>query len=135
MTATLGNYQKHIARSTKVSDLTPVLAAKVSEIVANCGAKLISGYRRGARIAGTGRASLHSRYPAEAADLKGNPACIYARLKEWSGGYSTDYRAVQHVHISFASDRRERGARFVHHSGHSRYAYRHSRRHYAQASW
>ncbi len=112
---------------SRIADLTPALARKVNEIVADCGSRVISGYRPGARIAGTGHASLHSRYPSEAADLAGNPSCIYRHLHGWPGGYSVDYGRMKHVHISLAHDRRERGARFNHYGGH-RYAAHHRHR-------
>lgn len=113
----VGGYAAHIAQSTKLSDLAPGLAAKVVEILHSCRTKVTSGYRRGARVAGSGRPSLHSTYPSQAADLVGDPACIYAHLKKWPGGYSVDYAAVRHVHVSLSAGSRERGARFVHYRG------------------
>lgn len=120
---TLSGYGRHIAKSASLDHVTPKLAAKAREIVSACGAKVISAYRPGARVRGYGTPSLHSRYPAQAVDMTGNTSCIYPRLKGWPGGYSVDYAAVQHVHISLASDRRERGARFAHY-GTRRYARR-----------
>jgi len=118
-----------------LSDLTSTLATKVREIVSSCGARLISGYRPGARVAGTGHASLHSAYPARAADLSGNPSCIYSHLHGWQGGYSTDYGSVRHVHISYSPPGsgylagREWHARFAHYGGgHHVYARRHHHR-------
>ena len=118
-----------------LSDLTSTLATKVSEIVHSCGARLISGYRPGARVAGTGHASLHSAYPARAADLSGNPSCIYSHLHGWQGGYSTDYGSVRHVHISYSPPGsgylagREWHARFAHYGGgHHGFARRHHHR-------
>lgn len=122
---TIAGYAKTIAKSAKLADLTPGLAAKAREILGACNTKITSGYRRGARIAGSGRPSLHSTYPSQAVDLVGDPKCIYARLKNWPGGYSVDYAAVRHVHVSLSSSGRERGARFVHYrGGPSRYAMR-----------
>lgn len=96
------------------------LAAKAREIEAACGSRVISG-RRHTRVAGTRRWSLHAS--GHAVDMAGNPSCIYARLRGWSGGYSTDYRRVRHVHVSFGG--REDGLRFVHRSGRRvRYAHR-----------
>jgi hypothetical protein len=118
-----------------LSDLTPTLAKKVSEIMSACGARLISGYRPGARVAGSGHPSLHSVYPSRAADLAGNPHCIYTHLEQWAGGYSTDYGHVRHVHISYSPPGtgylagREWHARFVHYGGgHNRLAQRRHRR-------
>jgi hypothetical protein len=114
-------------------DLIPALAAKVGEIIDRCGSQLISGYRAHARVAGTGHPSLHSVYPARAADLKGNPSCMYALLGNWSGGYSTDYTHVKHLHLSFSPPGsgylggREWGMHFVH-GGHHRYAHSHHRK-------
>jgi hypothetical protein len=117
-----------------VGDLTSGLQGKVAEIISACGARLISGYRPGARVAGSGHPSLHSTYPARAADLSGNPGCIYAHLHGWQGGYSTDYGHVRHVHISYSPPGsgylagREWHARFAHYGGgHHRYVRRHHR--------
>jgi hypothetical protein len=116
-------HHRHGGRSLSLDHVRPELAAKVREIIGACGTKVVSAHRPGARIAGSGHASLHARYPAEAVDVAGDPKCVYARLKGWKGGYSTDYAAVRHIHISLASDRRERGVRFAHYRSH-RYAYR-----------
>lgn len=123
---TLAGYEKHIAKSAKLKDLVPGLATKTSEILGACNTHIASAYRRGARVAGSGRPSLHSLYPSQAVDLVGDPSCIYAHLKKWAGGYSVDYRAVRHVHVSLSSSGRERGARFVHYRS-TRYA-RHVRK-------
>jgi hypothetical protein len=119
-----------------LSDLTPTLEKKVSEIMSACGARLISGYRPGARVAGSGHPSLHSVYPSRAADVAGNPHCIYAHLQGWPGGYSIDYGSVRHVHISYSPPGsgflagREWHARFAHYGGgHHRFTQR--RRRYA----
>lgn len=125
---TITGYSRQIAKTANLSAVASGLAAKVRELMAACpGTRIASAYRPGARVAGTGRPSLHSRYPAEAVDLAGSPKCLYGHLHGtgWPGGYSVDYAAVRHLHLSLASDGRERGARFVHHSGHRRYAMRH----------
>jgi len=93
------------------------LATKAQEIVANCGSTVISGWRPGARVAGSGRVSLHAS--GRAIDLKGNPRCIYLHLQGWPGGYSVDYRAMQHVHVSLGGI--EDGLRFVHNGSHHRH--------------
>lgn len=103
------------------------LLAKANEIVSECGSKIVSGYRPGARVAGTRRMSLHAS--GHAVDMQGNPACIYRVLNGWPGGYSTDYRAVNHVHISLFG--REDGRRFTHHIG-RRHARHHHGRHHRQ---
>jgi hypothetical protein len=114
---------RHAHRGPAVGDLVSTLRSKVSEIISACGSRLISGYRPGARVAGSGHASLHSVYPARAADLAGNPSCIYSQLRGWSGGYSIDYGRVRHVHISYSPPGsgylagREWHARFAHYVG------------------
>lgn len=97
------------------------LAAKAREIAADCGSRVVSGVRH-TRVAGTRRWSLHAS--GHAVDMQGNPGCIYAHLRGWSGGYSTDYGRVRHVHISLGG--REDGARFAHRGRrhHHRYASR-----------
>jgi hypothetical protein len=106
-------YKKHakkrpVARSGSVSlaGVTPVLAAKAREIASSCGGSVISGVsRRGGR----------SNHPiGRAVDMRGNPSCIYAHLKGWPGGYSTDYRSAGHVHISYNPGGQEWGLRFAH---------------------
>jgi hypothetical protein len=110
------------APTSYVAGLVAPLAAKVAEIQSSCGSKLISGVRH-TYIAGTRRMSLHAE--GKAADMAGNPSCIYSLLHGWSGGYSTDYGRMAHVHISYdVQNGREMGARFVHGGGHTRYAYR-----------
>jgi hypothetical protein len=118
-----------------VSSLVSALQSKVSEIISACGARLVSSYRPGAHVAGTSHASLHSTYPARAADLSGNPSCIYSHLHGWQGGYSTDYGRVRHVHISYSPPGsgylagREWHARFAHFGGgYHRYTRRHHHR-------
>lgn len=101
------------------------LVAKVEEIVSACGSRIASAHRPGARVAGSGRQSLHAI--KRAVDVSGNPKCIYAHLRgRWPGGYSTDYWSApggRHVHISYSPRGREWGARFVHwHSGRAQHA-------------
>lgn len=112
--------------STSISGVVPALAAKVAQIQSTCpGAHVISAIRH-TRIRGTGRLSLHAT--GEAVDMRGNPSCVYAQLRDWPGGYSTDYGRVQHVHISLAANGREAGLRFRHGGGkghrHRRFAKR-----------
>lgn len=108
----------------RIADLVAPLAAKVQEIQSACGSKLISGYRPGARIAGTNHLSLHSTWPAKAADMSQHATCIYAHLTNWQGGYSIDYGRVRHVHISYSPPGsgqlagHEWHARFAHGGGH-----------------
>jgi hypothetical protein len=114
-------WQHEQAHSVGVAGIDGTLAAKAHEIVANCGSTIISGFRPGARIAGTRHASMHAS--GRAVDIKGNPGCIYSHLHGWPGGYSVDYGSVQHVHVSLGGF--EDGVRFSHHSSHhhhSRYS-------------
>jgi hypothetical protein len=102
---------------TSMTGVVPALAAKVAQIQSACaGAHVISGVRH-TRIHGGRHMSLHST--GEAVDMRGNPSCIYAQLRDWPGGYSTDYGRVQHVHISLAANGREAGLRFSHGGGKS----------------
>lgn len=106
--------------STSLAGQPYPLQAKISEIISACGSHVISGFRRGAHVAGTNRLSNHARNHAD--DISGNPSCIYAHLHGWPGGYSIDYGRVHHVHISYDHSH-EWGARFAH--------YTHLHHHYA----
>jgi uncharacterized protein YcbK (DUF882 family) len=94
---------------TLTAGVVKPLADKAAEIVAACGARVISGVRH-TRVAGTRTMSLHAS--GQAIDMRGNPACIYRHLQGWPGGYTTDYGRAQHVHISYGG--REHGLRFAH---------------------
>lgn len=108
------------ARASKSLDgVVPELAEKVREIVSTCGSEIWSAVRH-TRVAGTRIMSLHAS--GRAVDLHGNPSCIYALLRGWPGGYSTDYGRVNHVHVSYGG--REHGARFAHGGGRRHYARR-----------
>lgn len=132
------HHQRHHVHGdiqARISDLDHTLAVKVVELKEACGSRLISAHRPGARIAGSGHPSLHSVYPARAADMSGNPSCIYAHLQGWRGGYSIDYGRVRHVHISWSPPGsgylagKEWHARFAHYGGgghHHRYARHHT---------
>ncbi|MDQ8730411.1 hypothetical protein [Bradyrhizobium sp. LHD-71] len=100
-----------------MAGIVPALAAKVAQIQSVCsGAHVISAVRH-TRIRGTGRMSLHAT--GEAVDMRGNPSCVYAQLRDWPGGYSTDYARAKHIHISLAANGREAGLRFTHGGGKS----------------
>jgi hypothetical protein len=103
--------------SVGVGGLHGELAAKAYEIVSSCGSTIISAFRPGAHIAGSGHASLHAS--GRAIDVRGNPECIYSHLHGWPGGYSIDYGSVQHVHISLGGF--EDGVRFSHYGFHNRH--------------
>jgi hypothetical protein len=111
------------ARSVSLAGVTPVLAAKAREIVARCGSVIVSAVSR--------RPNRSNHPIGRAVDLVGNPRCIYAHLKGWPGGYSTDYAAVRHVHISYNPGGQEWGLRFAHNSSRTRLA-RYARQHMAR---
>ena len=109
-----------------MAGVVPALAAKVAQIQSACpGAHVISAVRH-TRIRGSRHMSLHAT--GEAVDMRGNPSCVYAQLRDWPGGYSTDYGRAQHIHISLAANGREAGLRFAHGGGkghrHRRFAKR-----------
>lgn len=108
--------------SGALAGVSAPLAAKAREIAQACGSRVVSGLRH-TRVAGTGRWSLHAS--GRAVDMAGNPSCIYAHLRGWPGGYSIDYAAARHVHISLGGS--EDGLRFAHRSARSRFAARRHR--------
>ena len=103
----------------KPSGLVAPLAAKLASIQSACpGTVAISGVRH-TYIAGTRRISLHAS--GKAVDVRGPYGCIYAQLRGWSGGYSTDAGRMRHIHISYdAEGGREMGLAFRH-GGHRRH--------------
>lgn len=104
--------------STSLNGVVGPLAAKVRQIQAACGSRVVSSVRH-TYIAGTRRISLHAS--GKAVDMVGNPSCIYSHLRGWAGGYSTDYGRVRHVHISYdPNGKREWGRRFAHGGGKKR---------------
>lgn len=102
------------------------LRSKVESILSACpGSRVISAIRH-TRIAGSRHMSLHAS--GRAVDMTGNPGCLYTQLKDWPGGYSTDYARMRHVHISIGGP--EQGLRFAHGGGRKkarRYARTHRR--------
>jgi hypothetical protein len=107
----------------RLAGVLPALAAKVGEIVATCGSRVVSTVRR-TFVAGTRTVSLHAS--GRAVDIAGNPGCAYSLLRGWPGGYSVDYAAVRHIHLSLGG--REDGVRFVHGGGHRHHRHRHHHR-------
>lgn len=127
---TIKGYAKHVARTgTKdLSGYPEPLVAKVREIENACGSKVISAYRPGARVRGSGRLSLHA--VRRAVDMQGNPACMQSHLVGWRGGASTDYSGIKpnHIHISYEPGGREWGSRFAHYAKRKRHVrYAHAR--------
>jgi hypothetical protein len=90
------------------------LIAKVYEIEHGCpGFHVISAFRPGARVRGSGRISLHALH--KAADIAGpNYPCAYAHLRDYPGGASIDPYVVHHIHLSWDPGGREWHARFAH---------------------
>lgn len=114
-----------------LAGVTPVLAAKARELVAECGSRIIAG------VAGRGRRSNHPI--GRAVDVAGNPDCVYANLKRsgWRGGVSNDYHRVMcptsrgwvrcpHVHVSWNPGGQEWGLWFAHRGPHGRGETRHA---------
>lgn len=97
------------ARGVSLAGVYAPLASKAREIASGCGSAVVSGVRH-TRVAGTRRLSQHAS--GRAVDMQGNPSCIYAHLRGWPGGYTTDYGRVRHVHISLGGS--EDGLRFAH---------------------
>lgn len=120
------------AHGASLSGVISPLVAKANEITQACGSVVTSA---------RAHRSNRSNHPiGRAVDMQGNPACIYAHLSGWPGGFSTDYSSApggKHVHISFNPGGQEWGVRFVHRHGVHRYAsrHRHGRHHrrYARA--
>jgi hypothetical protein len=120
---------KGAGRSVSLAGVVAPLAAKAIELVEGCGSKVVSA------IAGRGNRSNHPS--GHAVDLQGNPSCMYAKLKDWPGGVSTDYETVMcqtkrgwvscpHVHISYAPGGQEWGRRFTHRGPAARHRYAHA---------
>jgi hypothetical protein len=103
---------KESKRTLSMAGYPSELIQLVKELEQFCGSRLISAHRPGARVRGSGHPSLHA--VKRAVDMAGNPSCMYARLKGWPGGVSTDYARVQHIHISYAPSGMEWGSRFAH---------------------
>lgn len=112
----------HQSRPGPLSGVSAPLRALAGRLSRECGAVVISG-RRHTSVAGSGRLSLHAT--GRAIDVRGDYRCIYARLRGWPGGVSTDAGAVRHVHISLGG--REDGLRFAHHRSTRLAARRHLR--------
>jgi hypothetical protein len=122
------------AKRPSLAPIVAPLAAKIVSIQAACpGTRIVSGLRH-TLIAGTRRMSLHAQ--GKAVDVQGPYGCIYAQLRGWPGGYSTDAARMRHIHISYdPQGGREMGLAFRHggHRHHRRFARRAARHHYATA--
>lgn len=131
-------YRDHLTSLPGVSMRgAPVLLQDwMRKVAAACpGFKAISVCRPGARVAGSGRTSLHATCRAVDFQVK-SPSCAWAVLNKpgarFPGGLSNDYRRVNHFHVSWAPKGREWAARFAHGGG-RHYAKRYKAR-YAYAS-
>ena len=108
----------HLAQGHPTGCLPVMVRAALAKADAACGIKVISTYRRGARIAGTGHVSKHAN--CRAADFTSrNYACVRSALADYPGAMSVDARAVGHVHIDDGSY-----LRFAHGGGRKRFAKR-----------
>lgn len=116
---TIQEYKRSVCTSSRGStSLARVIAplrVKAEEIVRECGAIIVSTDCRG------GATPNHRNGLAVDIAMRGNasPACIYAKLKDWPGGVSTDYWSApgtKHVHFSY-SRKHEWGLRFAHRGG------------------
>jgi hypothetical protein len=112
--------------SVSTAGLPRPLVAAIRRVQVACpGFRVISAFRPGARVRGSGRLSLHARH--RAADIAGgNYRCAYRVLAGFPGGMSTDAGRIRHIHLSWEPGGREWGLRFAH-GGHRRYARAHRR--------
>jgi hypothetical protein len=129
------------AKGVGLAGVVEPLASKAREISAACGSKIVSAVRK------SGATPNHRQ--GRAVDMQGNPSCIYAHLKDWPGGVSTDYHSVTcpvrdrrtgaikiikcpHVHFSY-NPRHEWGLRFAHSTSTTTVSAKRARRHEASA--
>ncbi len=114
------DFSRYSSGSLSMSGIVAPLAAKLASIQAACpGTQMISGVRH-TKIAGTNVMSLHAQ--GKAVDVRGPYSCIYAQLRDWSGGYSIDAVRMRHIHISYdEAGGREMGLRFTHGLGRPNY--------------
>jgi uncharacterized protein YcbK (DUF882 family) len=115
-------------RDVSTAGLPRPLVAAIRRVQATCpDFRVISAYRPGARVRGSGRLSLHARH--RAADIAGgNYRCAYRVLANFPGGMTTDAWRAKHIHLSWQPGGQEWGLRFAHGGGgHRRYARAHRR--------
>lgn len=124
------DHRRHRDASASTAGLPGPLVTALEHVQSSCaGFRIISTYRPGARVAGSGRVSLHAL--DKAADfVVTHWSCAYAALDGFRGGVSTDPGRVGHIHTSWDPGGREWGSRFAHYHG-GRYAYRPRHRRYA----
>jgi hypothetical protein len=117
------------AHAISLHRVTPTLADKAREIMRECGSVVVSA------VSPRGNRSNHPI--GRAVDLRGNPKCIYVKLKGWPGGVSTDYASAPggpHVHVSYNPGGQEWGLRFAHRRAPQRARYAH-RNHTHEVVW
>lgn len=123
--ARAGRHVEH--RSLPTAGLPAPLITAIADVQRQCpGFRVISTFRRGARVRGSGRPSLHASN--RAADIAGGDfGCAYRALAGFQGGVTTDAHRVRppHIHLSWAPGSGEWGRRFAHYGGRKT---RHARR-------
>lgn len=111
------------------SCLPSSIKAALAKANAACGIRVISTFRRGARIAGTRRVSMHAS--CRAADFTSRDyGCVYRALASWPGKMSIDAGRAKHVHIDdgrYARFEHGRAHRYAKRTKHLRVAHRHRR--------
>lgn len=113
-------------------DVPADIAQFLGRVSQACGqVRVISTFRRGARVAGSRRQSCHAT--GQAVDYQvANPACALRMAQGVRLGHSIDYHtapSIRHFHVS--NCRQEMGVRFAHGGGRS-YARRGARTRYAR---
>lgn len=112
---TFTGYGAYIRARVSTACLPASIKRALQTVQAACGPVTVtSAHRPGARVAGSGRVSMHDSCRAADFQIK-NWRCVLTTLtrKVWPYGLSTDYVAVNHYHIS---DSRREG-RFAHWRG------------------
>lgn len=114
-------------RGVSTTCLPAPLKAWLQKVQNACpGFRVSSALRKNARVAGSGRRSLHASCKAADFVVKDWP-CAQRVLAKFPGGVSTDPTTVRcngrlcpHIHVSYAPKGREWGARFAHSGGKKR---------------
>ena len=113
-------HRVHVRSRDRISlaGLPAGLVRALNKVERACdGFRVISTFRPGARVAGSGRTSLHALH--KAADfVVSRWRCAYAALRGFPGGLSIDPARVHHIHASYWPGGREWHARFAHYGSH-----------------
>lgn len=140
---TFTGFAAYLRARVSTACLPSPLKAALAKVQAACaGFQVTSAHRPGARVAGSGRTSLHSS--CSAADFKVNVwGCAFKVLAaiRWRGSMSTDPTTVRcggapcpHIHVGWKPGTGEHGRKFVHGSSKVRYAKakrpKYAKRHY-----